>query len=98
MSLRPQAAPVARRAATRINDCPSQHRAERAACRAGWASFGRVLLKACLNGPRHAGEHPALPVSLEALAADAVACVRAGAGAIHMHPRDGEGRESLEVG
>jgi uncharacterized protein (DUF849 family) len=57
-----------------------------------------VLLKACLNGPRDAGEHPALPVSVEALAADAVACVRAGAGAIHMHPRDREGRESLEVG
>jgi len=57
-----------------------------------------VLLKACLNGPRQADEHAALPVSVEALAADAVACVRAGAGAIHMHPRDAEGRESLEVG
>ncbi len=57
-----------------------------------------MLLKACLNGARHADEHPALPVSVEALAADAVACVRAGAGAIHMHPRDAEGRESLEVG
>jgi uncharacterized protein (DUF849 family) len=54
-----------------------------------------VLLKACLNGPRQAGEHPALPVTVGALAADAVACVRAGAGAIHLHPRDAEGRESL---
>jgi uncharacterized protein (DUF849 family) len=57
-----------------------------------------VLLKACLNGPRDASAHPALPIGVEALAADAVACVRAGAGAIHMHPRDGEGRESLEAG
>jgi uncharacterized protein (DUF849 family) len=57
-----------------------------------------VLLKACLNGPRDPDEHPALPVTVEALAADAVACVRAGAGAIHMHPRDADGRESLDVG
>lgn len=56
-----------------------------------------MLLKACLNGPRRPGEHPALPLSVEALAADAVASVRAGAGAIHMHPRDAEGRESLEA-
>lgn len=57
-----------------------------------------MLLKACLNGPRRADEHPALPVGVEALAADAIACVRAGAGAIHLHPRDGEGCESLEAG
>jgi uncharacterized protein (DUF849 family) len=56
-----------------------------------------VLLKVCLNGPRHAGEHVALPVSAEELAADAVACVRAGAAAIHMHPRDETGRESLDA-
>jgi len=55
----------------------------------------RVLLKACLNGSRHAGEHPALPVTGEAMAADAVACVAAGAGAIHLHPRDADGRETL---
>ena len=56
-----------------------------------------MLLEACLNGPRHAGEHPALPLRADELAADAIACVRAGAGAIHMHPRDGDGRESLDV-
>jgi uncharacterized protein (DUF849 family) len=55
-----------------------------------------MLLQACLNGSRKAGEHPALPLSAEELAADAVACVRAGAGSIHLHPRDGDGRESLE--
>ena len=54
-----------------------------------------MLLKACLNGPRAAAEHPALPLTVAALTADAVACVRSGAGAIHMHPRDADGRESL---
>jgi uncharacterized protein (DUF849 family) len=56
-----------------------------------------VLLKACLNGARQLGEHPGLPVSADELAADAEACVRSGAGAIHCHPRDDDGRESLDV-
>ena len=55
-----------------------------------------MLLQACLNGSRKVGEHPALPVSPEELAADALACVRAGAGALHLHPRDEDGHESLE--
>jgi uncharacterized protein (DUF849 family) len=54
-----------------------------------------VLLKACLNGARPPGAHPALPLTAEAMAADAVACVAAGAGAIHLHPRDADGRETL---
>ena len=54
-----------------------------------------MLLKACLNGPRDVTEHPALPVRVASLAADALACVRAGAGAIHLHPRDADGLESL---
>jgi len=55
------------------------------------------VLKACLNGSREVDGHPRLPVSGEDLAADARACVRAGAGAIHLHPRDLDGRESLDV-
>jgi uncharacterized protein (DUF849 family) len=55
------------------------------------------VLKAAINGNRPAGAHPALPVTPEQLAADATACVRAGAAAIHMHPRGGDGRESLEA-
>ena len=54
-----------------------------------------MLLKACLNGARAAGEHPALPVRPAELAADALACVRLGAGAIHLHPRDEDGGETL---
>ena len=38
------------------------------------------MLQACLNGSRAAGEHPALPLTPEQLAADARACVDAGAG------------------
>ena len=59
------------------------------------AARGR-LLQACLNGPRERGEHPALPVAPAEMAADAVACVRAGARALHLHPRAADGRESLE--
>ena len=55
------------------------------------------MLQAALNGDRSPGRHPALPVSPEALAADAAACVEAGAGAIHLHPRDARGRETLDA-
>jgi uncharacterized protein (DUF849 family) len=54
-----------------------------------------MLIKACLNGARKAGEHPALPVSAEELAGAAQAAVAAGAGALHMHPRDASGKETL---
>ena len=55
-----------------------------------------MLIKACLNGSRRAGEHDALPLSPTALANDAAACRDAGAGAIHIHPRGFGGRETLE--
>jgi uncharacterized protein (DUF849 family) len=54
-----------------------------------------MLLQAALNGPYTKDDHPAMPITAPELAADARACVEAGAGAIHMHPRDGDGRESL---
>ena len=53
------------------------------------------MLKAAINGARKAGSHPALPVTVAELAADAATCVRAGAGAIHLHPRDAAGQETL---
>jgi uncharacterized protein (DUF849 family) len=56
------------------------------------------LLQAALNGDRGPADHPALPVSADDLARDAAACVAAGAGAIHLHPRDGDGCERLEAG
>jgi len=54
-----------------------------------------MLLKACLNGARAPGSHPALPLAPDALAADARRCVDAGAGALHIHPRNTAGGESL---
>lgn len=50
------------------------------------------------NGARkgHA-EHPNLPLTADALAADAHACQAAGAQAIHMHVRDDGGRHTLNA-
>jgi uncharacterized protein (DUF849 family) len=56
------------------------------------------LLQAALNGDRDKAAHPATPVFVEELERDASACVAAGARAIHMHPRDPEGRQTLEAG
>jgi uncharacterized protein (DUF849 family) len=58
----------------------------------------RAVLQAALNGDRTKAEHAATPVSVEELARDAAACVAAGARMIHLHPRDCEGRETLEAG
>ena len=56
------------------------------------------MLKACLNG----GVSPfasiaAVPITAAELAADAVKVRAAGADAVHVHPRDGDGRESLDA-
>jgi uncharacterized protein (DUF849 family) len=55
-----------------------------------------MLLQAALNGPFTKDEHPAMPITAGELAADARACVDAGAGAIHMHPRNHHGEETLD--
>src|SRR6478752_6627510 len=55
-----------------------------------------MLLQAALNGPFTKDEHPAMPITAAELAADARACVAAGAGAIHMHPRNHWGEETLD--
>ncbi|MFI2650437.1 3-keto-5-aminohexanoate cleavage protein [Micromonospora fulviviridis] len=54
------------------------------------------MLKACLNGGRRRAEHPAVPVAPEELAAEAVRCAAAGVAAVHVHPRDAGGAESLD--
>jgi uncharacterized protein (DUF849 family) len=55
------------------------------------------VIKACLNGAREPGEHPVLPLTPEQLTAEAAAAVAAGAQGLHIHPRDGAGRETLAV-
>ena len=54
-----------------------------------------MLLKAAINGKRRLEEHPAVPLTPREQAHQAALAVAAGAGAIHVHPRDAHGRESL---
>jgi uncharacterized protein (DUF849 family) len=56
----------------------------------------RLRIQACLNGARTREFHPRLPLTPEALAADAAACAAAGAVAVHLHPRDAAGEETLD--
>lgn len=50
------------------------------------------------NGARRGlADHPALPVSIDAVAATAAACHAAGAGTIHLHVRDDAGAHSLDA-
>jgi uncharacterized protein (DUF849 family) len=53
------------------------------------------MLQACLNGNRDKSFHPALPCTPAELARDAREVVAEGAEALHVHPRDGTGRESV---
>jgi uncharacterized protein (DUF849 family) len=55
----------------------------------------KIYLKACINGARTPEAHPNLPVTPEQLAAEAVAAHRAGAKAVHMHPKMADGVDSL---
>lgn len=55
-----------------------------------------MLLKACLNGPGRPADHPALPVTPAELGAAAAAVVAAGAGALHVHPKDDSGADTLD--
>jgi uncharacterized protein (DUF849 family) len=56
-----------------------------------------VAVKACLNGGRTRAEHPAVPLTPGELAADAIAVRRAGAFAVHGHPRDARGAQTLDA-
>ncbi len=54
-----------------------------------------MLLKAALNGNRTVQDCRLVPITPEQLATDAQAAVALGVGAIHVHPRDKDGLESL---
>jgi len=56
-----------------------------------------MAVKACLNGRRTRAEHPAVPQTPAELAADAIAVRQAGAFAVHVHPRDDGGAETMEA-
>ncbi len=55
-----------------------------------------MRLKACVNGVRHPTEHPALPVTPAAIAADVLAVLAAGADGVHLHVKDDEGLDTLD--
>jgi uncharacterized protein (DUF849 family) len=55
------------------------------------------VITACLNGARLPHEHPAVPISARDIAADAAAAVAAGAGAVHVHPKDPHGTDTLDA-
>lgn len=51
------------------------------------------------NGARRTkGDHPALPMTISEIVADAKACRAAGAAGLHAHVRDGDGRHVLDAG
>lgn len=53
------------------------------------------MVQVCLNGARSRFDHPRLPVSPAELAAAARDSVAAGAGDIHLHPKDHDGTDTL---
>lgn len=55
----------------------------------------RPYVKACINGARTPDQHPGLPVSPQQLADAALAAHRAGAQAVHLHPKTADGVDSL---
>jgi uncharacterized protein (DUF849 family) len=55
-----------------------------------------MAVKACLNGGRTRAEHPAIPLAPVELAADAIAVRRAGAFAVHLHPRASSGAQTMD--
>jgi uncharacterized protein (DUF849 family) len=54
-----------------------------------------MAVKACLNGARTRADHAAVPQTPAELAADAIAVRRAGAFAVHVHPRDSRGGQTM---
>lgn len=56
-----------------------------------------MIVQACINGARPYGYHPRLPLTIDAMARDSMACVAAGAAELHIHPRNSDGRESLSA-
>jgi uncharacterized protein (DUF849 family) len=54
-----------------------------------------MLIQAAMNGGRQRDENPAIPITPDELAVSAREAVAAGAGALHLHVRSRDGRESL---
>ena len=57
-----------------------------------------MLVQAALNGGTTRAEHPAVPLTPAELAAEARAAADRGAQALHLHPRDAAGAQTLDPG
>jgi uncharacterized protein (DUF849 family) len=55
-----------------------------------------VLVQAALNGGTTRAEHPAVPLTPAELAAEGRAAAENGAKALHLHPRDASGAQTLD--
>lgn len=55
-----------------------------------------MLIQAALNGGRTRQDHPAVPLTPEELAEEARQSVEAGAHALHFHPRNSTGEQTLD--
>jgi uncharacterized protein (DUF849 family) len=56
-----------------------------------------MLISVAPNGARRTkADHPALPIGADEIASTAAACREAGAGLIHLHVRDRDGRHTLD--
>lgn len=59
----------------------------------------RPFIMAAPNGQsRGKADHPAIPITIPETVATATACKAAGADALHLHVRDGQGRHTLDTG
>ena len=56
-----------------------------------------MWIRACLNGPRTVGSHPAIPITPVQLGEEGRRAIDAGAVALHIHPRNHQGSESLDA-
>jgi uncharacterized protein (DUF849 family) len=56
------------------------------------------VLQVCVNGARDIAEHPWLVADPAVIAEDAARSVAAGAQAIHVHPKDAAGKDSVDGG
>ncbi|MGD9528969.1 3-keto-5-aminohexanoate cleavage protein [Pseudonocardia sp.] len=55
---------------------------------AGSGAARAVWLEAAVNGPWSRARQPGIPISVDEIVADGIACARAGAAIVHVHPYD----------
>ena len=54
-----------------------------------------MIVQACLNGGKRSSDYPAVPTTIQALVADGLKVLCAGASELHLHVRNASGLESL---